>query len=292
MEVLKNCPICKSKNFINFYKCKDYILSKEVFNIVKCNECNFLFTNPRPDEKNIKKYYKSDDYISHSRTKKGIINKLYHIVRKITLKQKYKIVREYVNNGKLLDFGCGTGEFLNYCKRRKIDCIGIEQDKDARDYAIKKYNIEVKDTNSFLIMQKKIFSCITLWHVLEHIHNLEEYINKFNTILLNNACLIIAVPNHNSLDAKIYKEYWAAYDLPRHLYHFTKKDIKKLFSENGFKLIKILAMKWDAYYISLLSEKYKNGTMLKGILYGFLSNLHALKNKEYSSLIYIFRKIS
>lgn len=284
------CPVCLSKSFSYKIKSKDFCISNEEFNIVSCDSCGLWQTYPYPEKEKIEKYYISRDYISHSDKKEGFLDIVYHLVRKYTIFQKIKLVKKYVPRGTILDFGCGTGYFLENCKKNDFIAYGIEPSKLAREKAISK-GLFVKETLNYFFEKKISFDVITLWHVLEHLYLPNEYINKFHQILKNKSYLIIALPNRNSYDCNYYKEYWAGYDVPRHLFHFTKKDIIQL-TKDKFNLIKILPMYFDSFYVSILSEKYKksNFYILKGLKTGFISNIKALKNNEYSSLIYVLQK--
>lgn len=294
MKNYTSCPICEGSNFSSKLKCKDYTVSDKTFNIDQCDSCGFLFTNPIPEENQIGKYYESEDYISHSNTSKGIINKLYQAVRNITLKRKLELVKHYAKGKKVLDIGSGTGEFLNTCKADGLEVIGIEPSESARKQSIENYNLKVYEENEINTLDKETFDVITMWHVLEHVYHLKKRVVEIHQLLNTEGYAIIAVPNHKSYDAKHYKEYWAAYDLPRHLYHFGPNDIKKLFEENGFSLEKTYPMKFDSFYVSMLSEKYKNGkgNLIRAFRNGWYSNVKAAKAKkpEYSSQIYVLKK--
>ena len=256
---IENCPICGCKNNKHFLSAIDHNVSGDSFNVVLCNDCNFKFTNPIPSEGTIGKYYKSENYISHSGTKKGLINYIYHKVRDRQLKMKFNLISSLTKNKSLLDIGCGTGEFINICKNKSWKVFGLEPDSGARELAKKNYNIDLLDQEELYNINENKVSVITLWHVLEHVYNLERDLKQYAKILNDNGYLIIAVPNCNSYDAKYYKEHWAAYDLPIHLYHFTQKDINSLANKTGYKLIKTFPLIYDAFYISMLSEKKRGG---------------------------------
>lgn len=296
METINNCPVCNHDKQRIFLSCIDHTVSRETFNVVQCETCGFRFTNPRPDENEIGKYYQAEEYISHSDTSKGLVNKMYRIVRDYTIKRKVELVNGLTKNQKpgtrkLLDIGCGTAEFIHACKGNGWNVTGIEPSEVARKNAEQKYGITPLPQEKLFQINEKKFNVITLWHVLEHVHLLEKTINEINKLLLDDGVLIVAVPNCDSWDAKKYGEHWAAWDVPRHLYHFTKKDIETLFKRSGFKLAEVLPMKFDSFYVSLLSEKYKTGksNMFAGFLNGLNSNLSADKN-GYSSQIYILKK--
>ena len=302
METLTICPVCSGNKFKPFISCVDYTVSRETFQVVQCEACGFRFTNPRPDENEIGKYYESEEYISHSGTSRGVVNKIYGMVRNLTIKQKVKLINKQILNPKsqtrnALDIGCGTGEFLNACKQNGWNVTGIEPSEVARKHAKENFGIEPLTPEKLFEISEKKFNVITMWHVLEHVHQLHKTIEQINKPLVDEGALIVAVPNCNSFDAKKYGEHWAAWDLPRHIYHFTKKDIEKLFSSLGFKLQEVLPMKFDSYYVSLLSEKYKTGSanLISGFVSGLKSNLNAggesrLLSGGYSSQIYILKK--
>ncbi len=293
MEELRNCPVCQNNTFTEYLNVQDFTVSQEKFSIQACKKCGFKFTNPRPDLFKIGDYYKAESYISHTNTSKGLIAKLYHSVRKYTLKGKLNLINRLIQKkGKLLDVGCGTGMFLNVCRENGWTVNGIEPDNGARQIAeqINKAAIKTEVLTSF---KNETFDIITMWHVLEHVHLLNETVDWLKERLSDSGYLIIAVPNHESKDAKIYQEYWAAYDVPRHLYHFSQKSIKQLFEQKGFSLKETLPMKFDSFYVSMLSTKYQVGKInyIKAFLDGLKSNLNAESNNgNYSSLIYIFKK--
>lgn len=293
METLINCSVCNSKDYSSFLVCKDNTVSRETFNIVQCVSCGFKYTNPRPEENKLGNYYKSEDYVSHSNTTKGFINSVYQIVRKYTLLKKLQLISGYYKTGKILDIGCGTGEFLKLLKDTKWVTSGIEPSPDARKMAIENYNLDIKEETEIKNMESESFDVITMWHVLEHVPNLNERIEDLKRLIKPNGLIIIAVPNYTSLDAKTYKENWAAYDVPRHLYHFSPKDIDTVFKNHGLKVFRTLPMIFDSFYVSMLSEKIRTGksNIIRALWNGFRSNISAIKTGErYSSQIYLIRK--
>lgn len=284
-----NCPICDSHNFAPFMDVKDHMITKEDFKIVKCIACGFHFTNPIPSIANIGEYYKSEEYVSHSSSKKGIINSLYNLVRNHTLKKKVSLLQSLSSGKELLDIGSGTGHFLNQAKQTGFVVEGLEPDQDAVNFAKTNFKVDLFPLAHLYELEKESKDFITMWHVLEHVYNLKEDFQQIVNVLKIGGYLIIAVPNLESYDAKLYKEYWAAYDVPRHLYHFRKTDIQNLASQFGLKLEVVKPMKFDSYYVSMLSEKYKGGSIVKAFLNGWMSNLKSSKG-GYSSQIYILRK--
>ncbi len=291
MLTVEKCLVCGSNQFEPFLVCKDHTVSKETFNIVSCTSCGFKFTNPRPNDSIIGDYYRAEEYISHTNTKKGLVNKLYHAVRTHTLRKKIKLLESYVSRGTILDYGCGTGMFLSECKKRGWEAYGMEPDDNARKLAsVSNVNLfsDKGKINEYVPNTK--FDVISLWHVLEHVTDMNDTLLFFKSRLNSNGVLIIAVPNHVSYDAAYYKENWAAYDVPRHLHHFEKKTISLLLENNGFVLRETLPMKFDSFYVSMLSEKYKTGTvnLAKAFMLGLKSNLKASESHLFSSTIYVF----
>ncbi len=292
MEKIISCPICKKSEFQSFLNCKDYTVSNETFSLVQCKGCEFVFTNPRPELNAIGKYYESQDYVSHSDTNTGLINSLYQFVKNYTIGKKVKLVDSLSQNKAILDVGCGTGSFLGACKNAGWQVSGVEPNSTAFENCKKNFSFTPQTYFQAENYKDGSLGIITMWHVLEHVHDLDYYLSSFHKLLDNNGVLIIAVPNLTSYDAIDYKEYWAAYDVPRHLWHFSPKAISQLCSQYGFSVKRTLPMWFDSFYVSMLSEKYKNGgNILKAFLIGFVSNLKALLNPgTCSSQIYVFVK--
>ncbi|WP_452230564.1 class I SAM-dependent methyltransferase [Lacinutrix sp. MEBiC02404] len=281
-------------------KVKDHSVSGEAFELVENKTYGFLETMPQPKEEKLSEYYKTEDYISHTDSKRNILEKVYHIVRGISLKRKLKLINSFsISNAdfknseekNLLDVGCGTGDFLQVAKNSNWNVSGIEPNQEARAISNSKTGNAVYSTKQLSAFNKHSFDVITLWHVLEHLPNLEDQVAVFKSLLKENGTLIIAVPNYKSYDAKHYKHFWAALDVPRHLWHFNQESIAKLFAKENMKIVKTLPMQFDAYYVSLLSEKYKSGFMnpFKAFWFGFLSNQKGKRSGEYSSLIYVLK---
>ena len=289
LNTINACPVCEHAEFESFIDLKDWMITKEEFTIVKCSSCGFHFTNPIPAETTIGNYYKSEEYVSHSSSNKGIINRVYSIVRNYTLKQKVKLLSSYTNGNSLLDIGAGTGHFLNLAQTQGYEIQGLEPDEDARSFANQQFNLSLEKLDTLTSISSDSKDLITMWHVLEHVYHLKRDLSEIVRVLKTGGYLFIAVPNMDSWDAKFYKSYWAAYDVPRHLYHFQENTIKKLIETFGLVHRDTLPMKFDSYYVSMLSEKYKGGSMLKGILNGFISNEKSMKG-GYSSQIYVFVK--
>lgn len=290
-----HCPVCDSPSINRVLSAKDYTVSGKTFSIWQCIECSLRFTQDAPGIESISIYYKSENYISHTNTSKGLINRLYRIIRKKTLKQKRKLICRITGKkqGVLLDVGSGTGAFVNEMKQNGWQVTGLEPDGDARKMAKEIYDCELKDTGELLYFPENFFDVITLWHVLEHVHDLKNYLLQLRRLLKADGQMVIAVPNYTSFDASVYKEYWAAYDVPRHLYHFSPLAMKYLVKRTGMKLLAHKPMWFDSFYISLLSSRYKNGktNWPAAFIVGVRSNFKALlAGAKCSSLIYIISK--
>lgn len=289
------CPVCNSTAFSPFLVCTDFFVSGEEFPIKECSTCGLKITQDIENEENIGRYYQSEKYISHSNTSKGLVNSVYHAVRRYMLGRKRRLVEKVASlkAGRILDVGTGTAFFLNEMKAKGWQVTGTEKSSDARDFARKEFNLNNLPSEELFEIPKESFDVITLWHVLEHIHQLGENMNAFERLLSNKGKLIIAVPNSDSYDAKHYKAYWAAYDVPRHIWHFAPKQIKLLGEKHGFVLKSLHGMPFDSFYVSMLSEKYKKSKfgLLKGMFYGKVSWIGSIFNPaKCSSVIYVFEK--
>ena len=289
-----HCPVCHSAHIDPLLTVKDHSVSKEEFVVWQCRDCTLRFTQDVPDEDSIGPYYESADYISHSNTNQGLLNQLYQNVRKFTLRQKAKLVASHTKEkGRILDIGAGIGAFLSVMQERGWEIKGIEPDEGARKKAADLFGILLEDPAALAALPKGEYDAITLWHVLEHVHQLHPYIDQLKNLLSPGGKIFVAVPNYTAADSEAYRNYWAAYDVPRHLYHFSPRSIEKLVQQHGLKLAAKKPMWFDAFYISLLSGKYYRGhtSWLRSGIVGLRSNLTALANNDRcSSLIYIIEK--
>ena len=286
------CPWCGSdKAQINLWL-KDEFLTKEDFHICECLNCGLLYTMPRPDKEKIGEYYKSEEYYSHQENKKGFIPKLYEKVKKVNLKHKYDLATKGLQTGKLLDIGCGVGDFLHTAETHGWQCVGMEPSEDAKAIARKRTQAELLSIEELEQLPEASFDVITMWHVLEHVDDLKWQVTQLQRLIKPNGRIAIALPNYKSYDGQYYKEHWAAYDVPRHLSHFNRNTITKILTTNNLKLIKTDKLKWDAYYISYMSEQYKihKLPLFRGAYRGWLSNLKARRSGEWSSVVYIFEQ--
>ena len=290
-ERVEECPLCSGDRFKNYHICKDYLVSSESFAITECLSCGLLITNPRPGKDAIAKYYNSEQYLSHNRSN-TLLGKLYGLAQIYTLRNKYKIVnRLQVNHKKILDYGCGTGGFLSYMYKKGWQTLGVEPATQARAQA-EHEGLAVYDTIEAAGAKETKSDVITLWHVLEHVHDLNETIKKLRKLLVKDGYLLIAVPNINSWDAAHYHEHWAAFDVPRHLYHFEDQTLLDLLKKHKLSYVKKYPMYLDSFYVSMLSETNKTGksNILKSVINGCKSNISGFKTGQYSSMIYLFQK--
>jgi SAM-dependent methyltransferase len=289
------CPLCGSKKIQKVFDVIDYTVSGTSFELDDCAQCTLRFTQGIPDALNIQSYYRSENYISHSDTREGLTNRLYHLARKRTLSNKRRLLQHAtgLRQGSLLDVGAGSGAFVHYMKAAGWSVTGLEPDAPARNKAMEVNQVHLLPIDHLFHLPEKSFDAITLWHVLEHVHDLHGYIQQLERMLKPTGRIFIAVPNYTSYDAALYKQFWAAYDVPRHLYHFSPASMNKLLDLHHLKLEKMQPMWFDSFYISLLSGKYKTGreNRIIGFLNGMLSNINALLNRvKCSSLTYIVRQ--
>ena len=287
---LNKSPLDNSE-LIQFLSCKDYTVSQKEFTIWKDSRNDFLVTTPRPTEKELHKYYESAAYISHTDSSRSLVDKAYQLVRYFTLRRKLNLINSFkLDKKSILDVGAGTGDFLRLCQRKGWHIDGVEPNLQAKRIAEDKLSHTIQERITDLKATQ--YNVITLWHVLEHIPDLIETMQRLKELLKPEGRLVIAVPNHKSFDANHYKEYWAAYDVPRHFWHFSQVAMRTLVSKTDMIIEQTHPMKFDAYYVSLLSEKYKSGSMnlVRAYITGLRSNLKARRSNEYSSLIYIIKK--
>jgi len=292
----QHCPACNSASIGPVLTVTDYSVSNEKFEIWECSSCKLRFTQDVPDQNSIGRYYQSPQYISHSNTKTGIVNKLYHLVRKFTLGQKKRLINNKtgLQKGKLLDIGAGAGTFAANMKNAGWSVTGLEPDATTRAKAIQNYGIELQPSDQLFQLIPQSYNAITMWHVLEHVHKLHDYLAEVKKLLKPGGVLFIAVPNYTSNDASRYQATWAAYDVPIHLYHFSPGSMKKLLDSHGLRVKSIQPMWFDSFYVSLLSEKNKTGKqqLVHGFLNGLISNIKALTDKnKCSSLIYVVENL-
>ncbi len=274
--------------------CKDHYATQEIFTLMQCTACQFIFTQDHPAEDAMGRYYDTPDYVSHSDTKKGIVNSIYHLARSFMLKQKYTMIQQEsrVKQGAILDIGCGTGYFLETMQKHGWQTQGVEVNDHAREAASKRLSHEV--ASSLKEIENRRFDIISLWHVMEHLHDLPFTFSKLRELLTDEGLLVVALPNAEAYDAAHYQNDWGAYDPPRHVWHFSADTFSRLAQKQGFRIEKIAPMPLDAFYVSMLSEKYQQHRMpfIKGMLQGAKAfGASWGKPKKSSSIIYLLRKI-
>ena len=286
------CPACHSSQIDEVLTAEDHTVSHELFAIWHCRGCTLRFTQDVPSAWEIGPYYQSEEYVSHSNSSKGLINGLYQRVRAITLSQKLALLRETtgLETGRLLDVGCGTGEFAHTMQEAGWQVQGLEPDEGARAFAKTHYSLSV-DPPEALHELTGSYDAVTLWHVLEHVHDLHDYLERLRQLIGGSGTLIIAVPNYTSPDARRYGASWAAYDVPRHLYHFSPAAMQQLLSQHDLEVREMRAMPYDGFYVSMLSEKY-DGAGAIGLPRAFFSGLRTVASgrkdpRSSSSVIYV-----
>ena len=293
----QHCPFCGSENFQDTLRVKDFTVSGKEFQIAHCWQCSGRFTQGAPAQNEIGKYYQSENYISHTDTREGLVNEMYHKVRKRTLRQKFTIVEREtkIKKGSILDVGAGTGAFLNQMQQGGWQVTGLEPDRGAQQKAKELYALEFESPDQLFHLPQHHFNAITLWHVLEHVHDLKGYLSQLKLLLAPGGTLFIAVPNYTSYDALHYQQFWAAYDVPRHLYHFSPGCMEKLMTAHGLTIQRKIPMWYDSFYVSMLSEEYRTGkkNLLRAFIVGLASNMKALRKTERcSSVIYVVKDLS
>jgi len=289
-----HCPLCASADIAEERKVKDHSISGETFVLVRCAACDFLFTQNPPSPEEASRYYEGDAYISHSDSNEGVVNKIYHKARNYMLERKFKLVHRVSRGLHVLDYGTGTGYFTDYLVRKGYKAQGIEIDGQAREYGRKKFGITINPPEAlFDELEEKKLDVITLWHVLEHLYDPKKYLDRFRVVLKRKGKLLIAVPNHKSKDAQAYGDYWAAYDVPRHLWHFSPVTMRMMMAKSGFRVTETLHMPLDPFYVSIMSQKYKNGGgLVSGGFKGLKSFVKSSTDAEWgSSVIYVCEKV-
>jgi 2-polyprenyl-3-methyl-5-hydroxy-6-metoxy-1,4-benzoquinol methylase len=296
MEHLSFCLVCGGNHISKELSCKDFVASTDTFDLCRCADCSFLFTNPRPSVQEISPYYQSDRYVSHAGSKDGFsfMYRVYDVVRGYSIGRKLKLIKSYHPSGDIMDLGCGLGYFLNALhKDGSFRPVGVDISEDAVNYVKQNFGLTVRRENELGAFTPYSFDAITQWHVLEHVHALNERMQQLKRLLKKDGTLFIAVPNSNSWDAKHYGAFWDGYDVPRHLYHFNKKSFSLLMKKHGFRIVETRAMIFDAPYISMRSEVHRGNSaeFLRGAASGILSTMNAWANGNYSSLLFVVKNV-
>ena len=289
------CPLCSSEMITGHFRCTDHFLTKETFLIARCMVCGFLFTQDYPDEHHIYKYYESENYISHSDSTEGMVNKIYHLIRQLMLLRKRSIISNLtgLKQGRLLDVGSGTGHFASMMKKSGWIVKGIEISEKARNYSSTTFDLDIIAPDKISGLEKNSFDCVTMWHALEHFHDPHKYISDITALLKPGGICLVALPNCSSFDAKYYGQFWAAFDVPRHLWHFDTVTFRDFTGKSGLQVHHQLVLPFDVFYISVLSEKYKGShwPFITGITRAIWFSFLTLFNRSgSSSVIYVLRK--
>lgn len=291
-EHLIHCPSCQSTDFTSIGEIKDYYYSQDSFPIVSCKNCSLVFTQNRPNAESIGAYYDSANYASHDGSKKkSMFLQVYVAARNYMLKKKHDLVRPFKPEwSRVLDYGAGEGYFVEYLLKKGKQVEGIEPSNVARSNFYSR-NGQPMYSNLVELPKEKTFQVITLWHVLEHIHTLKETMQSLVDKLESKGIIVIAVPNQNSLDKKVFGNYWAAWDVPRHLYHWSPDSLSTFMSGFGLQNIHTNQLPLDPIYIGMISAKYAKKSSIHGIWQGIRSYFHGKQNpKNGSTLLSIWMK--
>lgn len=295
MEIINNCPICENTHFDSYLTCKDRVASNEIFDLVKCSNCGFVFTNPRPSEEECGKYYESKNYISHAENKMSFMHLMYQWIRTYSVRRKINWIHTYKTTGNLLDIGCGLGHFLKGIKSHtSFSAVGADISDAAIKHCREQFRLNVIEESELNSIENDSLDVITQWHVLEHVYRLKERMQFLQDKLKKDGVIFIAVPCRESYDADYFKNEWDAYDVPRHIYHFSRSNMLKLFNNYGFKCVSEKGLLFDSTYVSMRSFERNNSkifSFIMGLFIGIVSNVKASKSGNYSSIVYVFKKI-
>lgn len=289
------CPLCGNSESFDVMRVQDWLVTQNWFTLMECPRCTGRFIQPFPPEDELPAYYHSEAYISHTDTQKGLINRLYRLARKETLRSKQRRIEKAggLKNGKLLDIGAATGHFMHTMEQSGWDVTGVEPDEGARQKAKEQFGLTLLPRVDLETLPEKSFDVITLWHVLEHIHDLHGTLEQIRRLLKPSGILVVAVPNYLSYDARYYGKYWAAWDPPRHLYHFTPKAMKQLMASHKLRITSQKRMSLDSFYISLLSEKNRKGNSpIRGLTVGKISWFKSIFQPETCSSLMYFMEVT
>lgn len=267
---------------MNKITCIDHLVTGDSFVLEPHGGYDILQTTPQPKQN--EKYYDHPNYISHKTKGKSIFFIAYSQFRQWNHSYKIKIINKHTESkGKLLDFGAGTGSFVEYANKHNWQAEGYEPNSKAHGPKIK---YRSKWSNS------KPYDVITAWHVVEHLPDPRAFFEKSLKSLNDNGKFFVALPNYKSWDAKKYGAMWAGYDVPRHLWHFSPKGFISMVRDCGLEIENTYPLRLDAYYVSLLSERNRQSKFpwLKALWSGWRSNYAAKQSKNYSSLIYVLKK--
>ena len=289
------CPLCGASEQIPYANCTDFTVSKESFTLMRCQSCGVVYTLDPPSEEQMCRYDKLNLKLKLGDSPTGLTSRLYYHVRSRMLRKKARIVESqaYRTSGSLLNYGAKTGFFSHKMERRGWKVTSVEKYHEERLFSLEMFHHRMIDVPDMALLQAGTFDVITMWHVFEHSHHPNELLDRFYELLRPGGILVMACPNIRSTDAMHYGPYWAAYDVPRHLWHFNPNSITGLAYRHGFTLMHHEKMPYDRFYISILSERHLRHRMafLRGMLQGLRSwRISITKRGRSSSLVYVFRK--
>ena len=291
-EKLDRCPACGSPDIGSYTTITDHYYSKENFDIAACKGCGLRFTQNRPAPEEIGRYYDSENYASHDSGKKAsVFLKVYQMARDYMLGLKFNLVRQFKPEWKqVLDYGTGEGFFTEYLLKKGKDASGIEPSAVAREnFKSRTGKTLFEDIDA--LPADKTFQVITLWHVLEHIHTLRETMEKLTERLEQKGIIVIAIPNQKAKDLEAFGPHWAAWDVPRHLYHWDTDSLSAFMKSLGLVRIHTGQLPLDPFYIGMISARYAGKGAVSGILTGLKSYFHGKSNPaEGSTLLTIWMK--
>lgn len=273
-----NCPVCKSKNFGLLFKAKDYRLklTKDIFNIVKCRNCEFIFLNPRPSQDEFINFYPTDFH-------KNDTSLLYKIIEPcftLSLKNTIRTLKRYKKQGKILDIGCGNGSFILAMQKHGYDVWGVELNPEAQKYTL----LNLKGRIFFQELKEckfpeKSFDIITMFQSLEHVADLGTLFAEIRRIIKDKGIFYICVPNADFFESRFFGHYYYNLEVPRHFYFFSQKILSKLLSKNGFEVVRVVR---DNIFESVLTP-----TSFYHGLWNFLSDKNILRNRMLKYLSFL-----
>jgi SAM-dependent methyltransferase len=231
--MISSCQICNNNDHSSFMAVKDH-LQRNKFHLIECNSCGLVSIHPIPSDQKLSEYYRKEYY---ALPEKGIVGYLERKLNEAVFRTDLKHIERHSKRGKLLDIGSGNGYFLKFAKENNWQTLGVEMSPDASKYAreqkLEILNNSIEDVH----LPKNEFEVITMFNVLEHMTNLNSILKKVRDSLKPNGLLVIEVPNIESLQKKVFKNYWCHLDVPRHIFHFKRKSFLRLVGKSGFNVV-------------------------------------------------------
>lgn len=227
-----DCNLCESKYTSFLFAAQDYI-SREYFNVVKCDMCGLVYTNPRPNSEEIDKFYGQHYYGKQNLRFKVLVELPIRLFRR----QRSRKILRLMDSGRILDVGCGRGRMLDEFRKRGWETFGTEFSEQAAGAAREEFGLNVRAIAlKNWGFEDKFFDAITLWHVLEHLPDPHGTLREVNRILKDDGLIVVSTPNFDSFQAKVSKEKWFHLDVPRHYYHFSTRTLTQMLESVGFKV--------------------------------------------------------